>query len=221
MPKSALVLAVAAALFCPAASRAGEWPDSCLPADDAPAKQKDGAIWSFQFLAGYYEMTSLGPDASWQWMKAKENYAPLAFRLGCECPHTFLPGCWLEGTWEGLLEYNVSPIVRDFGTYFTGPCGIIRYNYRREDSLVFPYLQGGAGFVLTDAYHNVWQRLIGEPFEFLLRFEAGIRFLITENFSLDVEGGLQHISNAGLAGRNGGINNLGISIGFTYEFGRR
>lgn len=220
MRRNALFVAIVGVVVSAAGARAGDWPESCLPQSDLPARPKDGAIWSIQFMSGYYRMTGLGPEASWQWMSAREDYAPQALRLGCECPHVFLPGSWLEGTWEGLLEYNASPIVRDFGTFFTGPCAILRYNYRREDSWCFPYLQGGAGLVLNDAYHNTWQRLIGQPVEFLLRAEVGLRFLVTERMSLDVEGGFQHISNGGLASRNGGINNLGIAVGFTYEFGR-
>jgi hypothetical protein len=66
----------------------------------------------------------------------------------------------------------------------------------------------------------VWQELIGQEFEFLLRAELGLRCWLTESLSFDVEGGFQHISNAGIAVRNGGINNLGFSVGFTYSFGR-
>ena len=43
--------------------------------------------------------------------------------------------------------------------------------------------------------------------------------MITDNLSLDVEGGFQHISNAGLSTHNGGINCLGAAIGLTYFFG--
>ena len=75
--------------------------------------------------------------------------------------------------------------------------------------------------MFNDAYRETRQRLIGEQVEFLLRVEFGVRFLVTDNLSLDVEGGLQHVSNASLASRNGGINDLGISVGFTYEFGRK
>jgi hypothetical protein len=220
MCRNALVLSVMGWFVCAAVGRAGDWPESCLPPAEAPAAPKDGAIWSIQFLSGYYNATHLGPDDELLGKRSKIDYLPQALRIGCECPATFLPGFWLEGTWEGLLEYNASPIVRAFGTYFTGPCAILRYNFRREDSWWFPYLQSGAGLVLNDVYHNQWQRLIGEPVEFLLRAEGGVRFFVTENLSLDVEGGFQHVSNAGLARRNSGINDLGISVGFTYEFGR-
>ena len=44
--------------------------------------------------------------------------------------------------------------------------------------------------------------------------------MVTECVSLDVEAGIQHISNAGLARHNGGINNMGGSVGFTYFYGQ-
>ena len=58
-------------------------------------------------------------------------------------------------------------------------------------------------------------------FLFLLQVAVGVRFQVTEQWSLDVEAGLQHISNAGLARRNGGINNAGVTVGFTYTFGAK
>jgi Lipid A 3-O-deacylase (PagL) len=41
---------------------------------------------------------------------------------------------------------------------------------------------------------------------------------LVPNASLDVEGGVQHISNGGLAGRNLGVNAFGGALGFTYYF---
>jgi hypothetical protein len=217
----ALMVAIVGVFVCAVGARADSWPDSCLPATEGSACPKDGAIWSFQFLSGYYQMTELGPGEALIGKPAKVNYLPQAGRIGCENPHVLFPGCWLEGTCQALLEYNGSPILRDFGSYFTGPCAILRYNFRRDDSCLIPYLQGGAGLVLTDAHQELRQHLIGQAVEFLLRVEVGVRFRLTETFSLDVEGGLQHVSNAGLASRNGGINDLGLSVGFTYEFGRK
>jgi hypothetical protein len=166
-------------------------------------------------------MSSMGPTGGFSFLDARVDYAPIAFRVGCECPHVLFPGTICQGTYEALLEYNVSPIVRSFGGFFTGPCGILRYNYRPDGSPLIPYVQAGAGFVFTDAYREQRQELIGQAFEFLLRAEVGVRFLISERLSLDIEGGYQHISNASLAERNGGINNFGASAGFTWTFGRK
>src|SRR4051794_6226899 len=180
---SALFSALLGVVVCVAGTRAGDWPGSCLPADEASTPPKGGAIWSVQFLSGHDWLTGLGPRAGPLWEHAKLDYLPQAFRIGCECPHVLFPGCWLQGTYEALLEYSVSPILRDFGSYLSGPCAIVRYNYRHDGSCLIPYLQGGAGLLLNDAYHEQRQRLVGQSVEFLLRVEFGVRFLLTERFS--------------------------------------
>ena len=73
-------------------------------------------------------------------------------------------------------------------------------------------------FTKRDAYHDPNQRAIGQAVEFYLHAEVGLKCMIAPNLSLDIEGGLQHISNAGLASRNYGVNALGGSIGLTYYF---
>jgi hypothetical protein len=170
---------------------------------------------SIQFLAGGYFMTGWGP------VGPDVDYAPLSLRVGYmltdPCPNWIVP----VGTCEVLFDYTAAPITRTFGSYFTGPSLILRYTHHDPTCLVQPYVQGGVGLFFTDAHRApVYQELIGQSCEFLLRAELGLRFMVTERISLDVEGGLQHISNAGMARRNGGINNLGFAVGLTYSFGR-
>ena len=83
-----------------------------------------------------------------------------------------------------------------------------------------PYTQVGGGFVLTDAWKDSVQHVIGQQFEFLLRAEAGVHIMLSAHWSLNLEGGFQHISNADLAGRNDGLNSVGGAIGFTRYFGK-
>jgi hypothetical protein len=42
---------------------------------------------------------------------------------------------------------------------------------------------------------------------------------MSDAWSLDIEGGIQHISNADMATRNAGVNCLGGSVGLTFSFG--
>jgi len=51
-----------------------------------------------------------------------------------------------------------------------------------------------------------------------VHYEIGLKCFVAPNLSLDVEGGFQHISNAGLARRNHGVNALGAQVGLTYYF---
>jgi hypothetical protein len=172
-----------------------------------------GAL-SLEFMTGYFPRTKLGAGG------AIISYLPQAVRVGLMCnnPH---PDWWVaKGVYEVMLEYNASPIVKGPGNYFTGPCALLRYNWVWSDCAVIPYAQIGAGFVLNDAWQDRDQREIGEFFEFLLRMEAGVKIMIAENVSVNVEGGYQHVSNADLASRNLGLNCVGVAIGFTYYFGR-
>ena len=169
---------------------------------------------TFQAMTGYFNHTWIGPGGP------ALDYAPIGFRLGYilntpESDH------WYRGCFEVLVEANASPIVRTYGTYFAGPNAFLRYNFVQPECIVVPYFQCGAGFVLNDAWRtsSLIQRNIGEAFEFLLRAEWGARVMITECVSFDVEAGFQHISNAGLGRHNGGINNMGGSVGFTYFYG--
>jgi hypothetical protein len=170
---------------------------------------------SVQFLAGYFPMTDWGP------VGPKVDHAPLSIRAGVMLNDADFHRACLPGCCELLLDYTYSPIVHEFGNYLTGPSLILRYTHCDPRWLFHPYFQWGAGLVFTDAHRSpVYQELIGQSVEFLLRVEVGARVMLTESVSLDVEGGYQHISNAGRAERNGGINNLGVAIGLTYSFGR-
>src|SRR5581483_10920172 len=172
---------------------------------------------SLQILGGTYYRSSIGPGAQGFIERAGRpdkydfDYFIGNIRLGCQ-PWMSPEGMarWVDH-WEFLLDLNV-------GHVFHGPSAIVRYNFGRGTVLV-PYLQGAVGIVYNDAYKDKTQALIGQAMEFFLAVEGGIRWRMTECLSLDVEGGLQHISNAGLADRNGGLNTLGGSVGFTYNFG--
>ncbi len=169
---------------------------------------------NFQFLFGYYKKTDWGPGGP------PFDYSPFAFRYGLmlttPCDQH---GCW-RGNLETLLEINYSTVYGDFGSYLTGSNLLLRYNLVQQECAIVPYIQAGAGFVFTDAWKNRAQDLIGGEFEFLLRGEIGARYMLTEKCSLDAEVGYQHISNATIYQRNGGINNIGFSLGFSYFFGK-
>ena len=109
-------------------------------------------------------------------------------------------------------------VFLDIPTGFVGPSLLLRSNWLDPDSPFVPYGQVGAGGVLNDAYRERTQMAIGEAFEFYLHCELGLKYLVAPNLSLDVEGGLQHISNGRLASRNLGVNALGETLGLTYYF---
>jgi lipid A 3-O-deacylase len=166
---------------------------------------------SLQVLFGGYSSGRPGPrDFTF-------TYLPLTLRAG------WTPGP-MEGreTWQGNFEYlaelMAAPIVSDFGSYFLSPACVVRYNFARADAGFVPYAQFGLGVVFNDAYKDKEQHAIGALTEFIAHAEIGARYFVSENWSLDIEGGMTHISNSSTAGRNYGINAYGGSIGFTYYF---
>jgi hypothetical protein len=177
-----------------------------------------GAV-SVEFMSGYFPKADVGPHFEPR-RNPHEDYLPQAFRVGLMCNDPHPDWGVLGGVGEMLLEYQYSPIVRTFGDYFTGPSAILRYNAVWPDCAFIPYSQIGAGFVLTDAWKQPEQHIIGQEFEFLLRAEAGVHILLSDSCSLNIEGGFQHISNADMAKRNDGLNSFGGAVGITWYFGR-
>jgi hypothetical protein len=145
------------------------------------------------------------------------DFVPLDLRLGVVLHDPIMPGC-LRGCWQALIEMSVEPVFNGYGHILAGPSALFRYNFVQPDWRFVPYLQCGAGFVYTDAYHDVTQHAIGEEYEFQLKAAGGFHYFLNDRWSLDGEVGYIHISNADLANRNYGINAVGGSIGVTYVF---
>ncbi|HVK08139.1 MAG TPA: acyloxyacyl hydrolase [Gemmataceae bacterium] len=166
---------------------------------------------SCQVLLGGYFSTDLGPPI------ATFNYIPLTFRHGWMLTDPSDERRW-PGNWEFLTDFTVSAITSDYGHWFAGPSFYLRRNFVGPDATLVPYSQLGAGFILNDAYRDKTQDAIGAFFEFYLHLEVGVKYFVSKNLSLDIEGGLQHISNADTAGRNLGVNAVGVQVGLTYYF---
>ena len=125
---------------------------------------------------------------------------------------------YLRGNWECLADLTVAPIVSKYGRCLWGPSLFLRRNYVWPGYSLVPYTQLGAGFILTDAYQEGKTQRWAKALELRCQTEIGLRYFISDNWSLDIEGGYQHISNANMASRNAGVNALGGQVGFTYHF---
>jgi hypothetical protein len=170
---------------------------------------------SLQLLGGaYFAPIGLGPRTT-----PRFDFAPIDVRLGCMLYSPFPDACCLRGNVEALLELTTAPIFSGFGHTIIGTTVLLRYNFVQPDCRLVPYIQGGGGFTYNDAYRDKTQRAIGQAGEFYLQATGGLHYLLCPSWSLDVEGGYLHISNAGTNERNGGINALGGSLGVTYFFG--
>jgi hypothetical protein len=79
-------------------------------------------------------------------------------------------------------------------------------------------MQIGAGALGNNIYKGERQREIGEGFEFVLQGDVGLRYMISDKWSMSAEGGYRHISNADLAARNEGLNSIGMLMEMSYRF---
>ena len=140
-------------------------------------------------------------------------------RVGLMLSDPVDPGFFFKGNFEGLAEITYSDVNGKIDGYFAGGGILLRYNILsvREKGLI-PYMHAGAGLVHNNIYRDVTQRMIGRPTEFTLRGGVGVRFAIVDRWSLDFEGALEHISNAGLADRNRGMNGGGLMAGISHFF---
>jgi hypothetical protein len=167
---------------------------------------------TFQVVSGaLFSPIGVGPD------HPTFNYAQTNLRLGwmLNTPGQDHP---LRGNFEAIIELSTSGIFNGFGDIIIGPTALVRYNFVQPGWKVVPYIQGGAGIVYTDAYEDRTQDAIGQAIEFTPQASVGAKFLVAEDWSVDVEGMFHHISNASIASRNDGVNALGGFIGATYYF---
>jgi hypothetical protein len=127
---------------------------------------------------------------------------------------------------SGLLAGNFEGLGEVFcGGIFDGPAGVIagssllfRYNFIQPRTRFTPYLQGGGGFVYTSVSGHESRDLVSLPVEFNLQAGLGLRYRIDPRWSLLMESGFRHISNAGLKNPNFGINSVGGDVGFALLF---
>ncbi len=167
---------------------------------------------TFEALAGaFFAPVGIGPTIP------TFDYAPVSLRLGVIANTPDRGGC-LRGSNEILIDLTVGTVFNGFGNVFGGPSLLLRRNFVQPDCRFVPYVQGGAGFVFTDAARDHTQRAIGGAFEFLLQAGVGCRYLVNDHLALNAEFDYQHISNANTSNRNYGVNALGGLVGVTYFF---
>lgn len=152
------------------------------------------------------------------------NYQQNNVRLGwmLDSPDSWGPQAGIDdplrGNFEAILEATGSYVWYSFGTYMVGITGLVRYNFVQPNWMVVPYIQGGAGVIYTNARNWSDQDAIGANVEFTPQFAGGLQFLLEKNWTFNIEGAFQHISNANTSARNQGVNAYGGFVGFTYVF---
>ena len=147
------------------------------------------------------------------------DYAGADLRYGIVLtPALFDTSKIMRGDLELLFDGFGDGVTKGAGNYLTGGSLLFRYNWFHPGSRFIPYFQLGGGGLHSDAAEDPSQRLIGGNFEFILEATFGARILLNDHWSVLIEGGYQHISNADTAARNVGVNALGGRIGLGYIY---
>lgn len=124
----------------------------------------------------------------------------------------------LSGTFEMLADLYTAGVTGGPGNALAGGTLLLRYNLVPRTRKFAPYFQVGAGGLYNDVYQQRTQRVIGAAFEFNLEASLGLRYLCTDRCALFLESGVRHISNAGLARRNNGLNSFGMVAGLSFFY---
>jgi hypothetical protein len=147
------------------------------------------------------------------------HFYQIDLRFGLMLSDPVDPRFFFKGNFELLPEFTYSDVNGKIDGYFAGGGLLLRYNILSiQHKRLIPYMHAGAGIVHNNIYKDMTQRMIGHPTEFTLRGGLGMRFLIRDRWSLDMEGAIEHISNAGMAERNRGMNGAGFLMGIERFF---
>ena len=125
--------------------------------------------------------------------------------------YTFVEVPW--GSFQVYLVPQAAYIWTPQKTYLIGLAAIFRHTFYLSPRFM-PYIDGGAGFLNT----NLRTRALGDSIEFDPQFGAGFYVNMTERLSFLAGFRFHHISNAGLASQNLGINSYFPYAGLSYFF---
>jgi lipid A 3-O-deacylase len=198
----------------------------CLPCQASGAETESNAISTSEFsgpftkgsLSAQFVAGALFGPISWIDDHPALNYVQTNLRLGWMATNPKERKYVGKGNLELLFELTNSAVYKGFGNYFRGFSVLGRYNLFLSNPKLVPYFQFGAGVVVTDADKDLSQTAIGQSIEFSLQTSLGLHYFIGRDWSLDTEAMYHHVSNAGLAKRNGGVNAVGGFAGVTYYF---
>jgi hypothetical protein len=171
-------------------------------------------VTEIELLGGYFH----SPVTTGGGHRPEFDYAGGDLRYGIVLSPILFDHSLIRGNIEFLIDGFADGVTDGSGTYLTGGSLLFRYNFFHAGSRFIPYFQLGGGGLHSDAAEDPTQRIIGSDFEFLLQADLGARVLLNDRWSLLVEGGFQHISNADTAARNVGVNALGGGIGLGWIY---
>lgn len=159
----------------------------------------------YEWLVGYAESPLFKTDKpSFNYINAEVRKLLRIFSADEEpTPYYMLGSVWLGRP------------VGDFGTAIVGAYLGIRRDWQLLDDKLAIYLEAHLGGLLSDAYRDRDQRLVGNVFSFHEDLRIGVRSQPRQGqyVGFFCEIGIQHISNAGISSRNSGVNSITLHFG--------
>lgn len=195
------------------------------PGPDSPAREEAAGATSPRDLfklgtqeigiaAGYgsaidrFLFLPIGETSTEELQAVKYVYVAPRWGIGISDP---LGGdAWYRGNFELLAEGAFYIPFEPQGGFGGGISAIFRYNFLPEGRLI-PFVEAGPGILITD--FGLEDRADGFTFSF--QTGLGFHFFLSERTAFTAEVRFDHISNAGIADPNRGLNSGLVLIGVT------
>jgi opacity protein-like surface antigen len=191
---------------------AGSPPTDKSPAPFAPAMSTsrfDKGYMGFQSATGAYFSTSTGDSD-----ETTLNYTLSTYRVGFML-NEVKGEAWWHGNTELLVEGFFGTVLKGPGDYLGGANLALRYNFIPFGTNWTPYVQAAAGGFFSDIHPEDTR---GNSWDLNLQASAGVRYLLTESWSISLEAGYQRVSSLRIASGQQGLDALGAQIGFSRFF---
>ena len=124
---------------------------------------------------------------------------------------------WLRGYHQFYISAIAEPIFKGIENYYFGFNVGFRYNFVQPHSRFVPYISGGVGAGGIDSHPEVPGGQ-GQDFTFNILSEAGISYMVNDQWKVDVGALYQHLSNGGQTDPNPSLNLFGPQVSVTYSF---
>jgi len=207
-----LLLSFALSIFIAASSRGGTAPPPlALDRYDSSEIFAKGSK-EFENVAGVFYFFDRGDNDG-----PSVDLAVESLRLGVMLSNPRGSG-FFAGNYEFLGEVFAGPIFQGSGSVTAGATLFIRYNFIQPHARVIPYMQIGGGGIYTDISEHDSRGLVSLPVEFNLQGTGGLRFVLNRHWSILVEAGYRHISDASINLPNRGVDSVGGDLGVGFSF---
>lgn len=200
-----IALTLVVALTCLASESPAE--DSTMSSQETTGLSK--GTWELSLATGY-TYTYRRTDSHTTKLKG----VPVILGVGVVATDP-IGDSWYRGqvTLGGEVQFNqyVDPLT----TYLTAVTPTVKYTFLASDRLR-PYVEAGAGLVWTDLGDRIPEK--GSQFNFNLQVGAGLSYFVEPTTSINISYRYQHISNAGTAEPNLGIDAGVVLLGISKFF---